>query len=68
MVVLSFYFSYLRLSHFAISSIKLIKPIAYLAIDNYNASSFITMELSRRSVARALPFCKGRDTRDGRLK
>jgi len=26
-----------------------------------------TVELSRRSVARDLPFCEGRDTRYGRL-
>ena len=26
-----------------------------------------TVELSRRSVARALPICKGRDMRYGRL-
>ena len=26
-----------------------------------------TVELSRRSLARALPFCKERDMRDGRL-
>jgi len=44
MVVLSLYFSYLRLLHFAISSIYLIKPVVYLAI----ASSFTT------SLSRAL--------------
>jgi len=27
----------------------------------------LTVELSRRSVARDLPFCKGLDTRFGRL-
>jgi hypothetical protein len=38
--------------------------------DFFNDSNIMinrTVELSRRSVARALPFCKVRDTRYGRL-